>query len=69
MFHICGTKTRPLFHVPEKETLLAPCEGSVFYKARTPLINEQTLAFQIVPLNIGDTVNQDRRGNFLDPEA
>ena len=33
------------------------------------LINEQTLAFQIVPLNIGDTVNQDRRGNFLDPEA
>lgn len=53
----------------EKETLLAPCEGSVFYKARTPLINEQTLAFQIVPLNTGDTVNQDRRGNFLDPEA
>ncbi len=27
----------------------APCDGVVFYMARTPLVNEQTLAFQIAP--------------------
>ena len=29
--------------------LLAPCDGTIFYMARTPLVNEQTLAFQIAP--------------------
>jgi len=29
--------------------MLAPCDGVVFYRARTPLVNEQTLAFQIAP--------------------
>ena len=29
--------------------IVAPCDGVVFYHARTPLVNEQTLAFQIVP--------------------
>lgn len=53
----------------EKETLRAPCDGTVFYKARTPLVNEQTLAFQIVPPGAGATADSERRGNFLDPEA
>ncbi|MBR3181515.1 MAG: succinylglutamate desuccinylase/aspartoacylase family protein [Eggerthellaceae bacterium] len=52
-----------------KETLHAPCDGAVFYKARTPLVNEQTLAFQIVPPNVDDTSGSGIRGNFLDPEA
>ena len=29
--------------------VVAPCDGVVFYHARTPLVNERTLAFQIVP--------------------
>lgn len=29
--------------------VVAPCNGVVFYHARTPLVNERTLAFQIVP--------------------
>lgn len=27
----------------------APCDGMVFFRANTPLVNEQTLAFQIAP--------------------
>ena len=53
----------------EKEVLTSPCFGTVFYKARTPLVNEQTLAFQIVPPNVDDTADSGIRGNFLDPEA
>ena len=52
-----------------KEVLRAPCDGAVFYKARTPLINEQTLAFQIVPPNVNAAAGSGVRGNFLDPEA
>ena len=29
--------------------VVSPCDGVIFYQARTPLVNEQTLAFQIVP--------------------
>lgn len=29
--------------------VVAPCDGVIFYHARTPLVNERTLAFQIVP--------------------
>ena len=32
----------------------APCDGVVFYHARMPLVNEQTLAFQIVPDDAGE---------------
>ena len=35
----------------------APCGGVVFYHARTPLVNEQTLTFQIVP----DDADEDQR--------
>ena len=52
-----------------KEKLLAPCRGVVFYTARTPLVNEGTLAFQIIPPDAGTTADTDLRGNFLDPEA
>jgi predicted deacylase len=34
-------------HVAARVT--SPCDGVVFYQARAPLVNEQTLAFQIVP--------------------
>lgn len=50
-----------------RSTLVAPCEGMVFYVARTPLANAQTLAFQIVPPDA--TRESTKRGNFLDPEA
>lgn len=50
-----------------RATLVAPCEGMVFYVARTPLANRQTLAFQIVPPDA--TRESTERGNFLDPEA
>lgn len=52
-----------------KAELAAPCGGVVFYTARTPLVNEGTLAFQIVPPDAGTTAETDLRGNFLDPEA
>lgn len=52
-----------------KETLLAPSAGTVFYAAHTPLVNEGTLAFQIVPPDAGSTADSQMRGNFLDPEA
>ena len=52
-----------------RETLRAPCEGTVFYEARTPLVNEGTLAFQLVPPDAADGVDSETRGNFLDPEA
>jgi len=29
--------------------MVAPCDGVVFFRRRTPLVNEQTLAFQIAP--------------------
>ena len=29
--------------------VVAPCGGVVFFRSRTPLVNEQTLAFQIAP--------------------
>ena len=51
-----------------RETVLAPCDGVVFYEARTPLVNQQTLAFQIVPPD-ADGATVETRGNFLDPEA
>lgn len=51
------------------EQLAAPCDGAVFYQARTPLVNEQTLAFQIVPPDVDGTADSANRGNFLDPEA
>lgn len=50
-----------------RSTLVAPCEGMVFYVARTPPANAHTLAFQIVPP--GATRESTQRGNFLDPEA
>ncbi len=34
--------------------LCAPCDGVVFYRSRTPLVNEQTLAFQIAPPSARD---------------
>ena len=49
--------------------LAAPCDGVVFYTARTPLVNEGTLAFQLVPPNVDAFAAADLRGNFLDPEA
>ena len=52
-----------------KTELVAPCNGVVFYAARTPLVNEGTLAFQLVPPDAGTTADIDQRGNFLDPEA
>ena len=52
-----------------QEVLSAPCAGTVFYMARTPLVNEQTLAFQIAPIDAGATADIPDRGNFLDPEA
>ena len=52
-----------------KATLEAPCGGVVLYAARTPLVNEGTLAFQLVPPDAGSTADADLRGNFLDPEA
>ena len=66
--HVLATVVDPLTGV-EKEALRAPCDGVVFYKARTPLVNEQTLAFQIVPPDVDETFGSDIRGNFLDPEA
>lgn len=52
-----------------KAQLEAPCDGAVFYAARTPLVNEGTLAFQIVPRDGHGEVDSPARGNFLDPEA
>ena len=52
-----------------KATLSAPCDGVVFYAARTPLVNEGTLAFQLVPSDLATSAETDQRGNFLDPEA
>ncbi|ACV23293.1 M14 family metallopeptidase [Slackia heliotrinireducens] len=50
------------------EEVKAPHGGVVFFACRAPLVNEQTLAFQIVPRSIsGDLLGE--RGNFLDPEA
>ena len=66
--HVLATIYDPMLGV-EKEVLYAPSDGAVFYKARTPLVNEQTLAFQIVPPGADASADSDRRGNFLDPEA
>ena len=52
-----------------RETLYAPSEGVVFYEARTPLVNQGTLAFQIAPFDAAEVADSDLRGNFLDPEA
>jgi hypothetical protein len=52
-----------------KAELWAPSSGCVFYASHTPLMNEGTLAFQIVPPDAGATANSSTRGNFLDPEA
>lgn len=38
--------------------ILAPCDGVVFYRARTPLVNEQTLAFQIAPPYVLPTADE-----------
>lgn len=46
----------------------APRGGVVFYVCRSPLVNEQTLVFQIVPRD-ADAAGGEGRGNFLDPEA
>lgn len=51
------------------EEILAPCGGVVFYIASAALVYEKTLLFQIVPRNVNDPVEQESRGNFLDPEA
>lgn len=53
----------------QKEALHAPCDGVVFYEARTPLVNQGTLAFQIVPPDAAGSAESETRGNFLDPEA
>ncbi|MDO4536830.1 MAG: M14 family metallopeptidase [Coriobacteriales bacterium] len=50
------------------EEIRAPQGGVVFFACRTPLVNEQTLAFQLVPRRIGKELLYER-GNFLDPEA
>ncbi len=50
------------------EEVRAPEGGVVFFACRTPLVNEQTLAFQLVPRRIRKE-QPDERGNFLDPEA
>lgn len=50
--------------------IFAPRGGVVFYVCRAPLVNEQTLVFQIIPRDVsmeGET--ETARGNFLDPEA
>ena len=52
-----------------KAVLSAPSAGVVFYISFTPLVNEGTLAFQLVPPDAGSTANSRTRGNFLDPEA
>ena len=49
--------------------LTAPCDGVVLYTARTPLVNEDTLAFQLVPTGVETIDDSEQRGNFLDPEA
>ncbi|MBQ2681706.1 MAG: hypothetical protein IJF97_07210, partial [Eggerthellaceae bacterium] len=49
--------------------LAAPCDGVVLYTARTPLVNEDTLAFQLVPTDVETIGDSEQRGNFLDPEA
>ncbi len=49
--------------------LTAPCDGVVLYTARTPLVNEDTLAFQLVPTDAATIDDDEQRGNFLDPEA
>ena len=49
--------------------LEAPCDGVVLYTTRTPLVNEDTLAFQLVPTNVATIDESEQRGNFLDPEA
>lgn len=66
--HVLATIVDPLMG-EDREQVVAPCDGVVFYKARTPLVNEGTLAFQIVPPNVDATIDSDQRGNFLDPEA
>lgn len=50
------------------EEVRAPQGGVVFFVCRTPLVNEQTLAFQLVPRRIRQEQLLER-GNFLDPEA
>ena len=52
-----------------KAELVALESGTVFYVAHTPLVNEGTLAFQLVPPDAGSTLELQARGNFLDPEA
>ena len=52
-----------------KAELTAPCDGIVLYASRTPLVNEGTLAFQLIPPDAGETTDTELRGNFLDPEA
>ena len=66
--HLLGEVIDPLRGTVKAE-LLAPSAGVVFYVAYTPLVNESTLAFQIVPPDAGSTVDSQQRGNFLDPEA
>ncbi len=34
--------------------VVSPCDGVIFYQARTPLVNEQTLVFQIAPDNVDE---------------
>lgn len=53
---ICGRVTAKI---------VAPCDGVVFYHARAPLVNEQTLAFQIVP----DEADEDPRAHTHDGQA
>ena len=40
---------RDLLRGREVARVASPCDGVVFYHSRAPLVNEQTLAFQIVP--------------------
>jgi len=49
--------------------ICAPRGGVVFYVCRSPLVNEQTLVFQIVPRDVRIGADDTARGNFLDPEA
>ena len=52
-----------------KESITAPNGGVIFFECRTPLVYEDTLAFQIVPRSVNKLDADEVRGNFLDPEA
>ena len=50
--------------------ICAPRGGVVFYVSRAPMVDQQTLVFQIIPRDVSTTGTEvTQRGNFLDPEA